>query len=312
MIPEDSVDQNTADIESSAMLAAVADAWIDLNRPTSESEYLMTNLAERYENMLSPFVPLYLAQADGQGIFLQLLIKQLARAQADIFALKSAVLGRDQLVLTKDWDYRDPLQAYSIALGETTEIFREFSYDSFVLPIDDSVLSLGWYDLEESGDSSWRWSGPGNNSSLLLPRLFEGKVRIDAKVAIFDISCMPEAGLISVNNMPVDCTFTPDEGSDTSGVVSFEVDLTGSNSAFFMLGFHVKNTMSPQERGDNDDARKLGICLYKLSFSTLDGGADKPALGKLLFATPVEPDEPAESVEEPATEESTTEEAASE
>ncbi|MBB3980843.1 hypothetical protein GGR44_000474 [Sphingobium fontiphilum] len=307
MIPEDSVDQNTADIESSAMLAAVADAWIDLNRPTSESEYLMTNLAERYENMLLPFVPLYLAQADGQGIFLQLLIKQLARAQADIFALKSAVLGRDQLVLTKDWDYRDPLQAYSIALGETTEIFREFSYDSFILPIDDSVLSLGWYDLEESGDTSWRWSGPGINSSLLLPRMFDCKVRIDAKLAIFDRSCLPESGLISVNNVPVDYSFTLDEGSDTIGVVSFEVDLTGSNSAFFMLGFHVKGTMSPQERGDNDDARKLGICLFKLAFSTLDGDAAKPVLGKL-----VKPAEPEAPVEEDAAEASAAEESAGE
>lgn len=259
------LDQIEKDVTLSDQLAQIADGWIDLTRPTTEGEYLMTGLAKRYEDLMLPFASLAGEGGASQTLLITLLIKQLARAQADIFALKSAVLGKDQLVLTRDWDFRDPLLAYSQSLGEAAAMMPDGSFDRFRLPIDESVIGFGWHDVERSDERIWRWSGPGLTSSLVLPKLFKSKAALSVEISLLRPSILPKDNFILVDRQPVGYELEFKEGSDTELTVRFDVE-TPPTSPFFMVSFNVAKTLSPSDEWGSTDTRELGICLNKIEF----------------------------------------------
>lgn len=265
---EDPRTQIAQDIETSAALATAADPWIDLQRPTTESEYLMTHLAQRYEDLFAPFLTAAAGDGDMQQMLLKLLVKQLARAQADIFALKSAVLGRDQLVLTRDWDYRDPLQAYYAALGDAAKSVALRSFNRYAMPLDQSILGFGWYPVEEANGSYWRWNGQGLTSGLMMPRFFDGTVQVEAAITVIRRDVLPEAGLVSVNGKPLEYDVQFAGADSRNAKILFKLDLSQDTSPFFMLEFRIARTASPQEEGGGNDTRQLGLCLLKLEFTT--------------------------------------------
>ena len=258
------LEQAAQDARLSGKLAEVSDAWIDLQRPGTEGEHLMQNLSQRYENLLGSFMGAGEVGPEARLLVMKLLIKQLARAQADIFALKAAVLGRDKLVLTRDWEYRDPLQAYYEALGEDAVVVQRRSFSRYNLPIDSSVMGFGWYESEERGAASWRWSGPGTSSGLMVPRLFEGPVRMEAGIKVLSRSVLPESGLISVNGKGMDYNLRAKEDDPEFATVSFDLDLGDDRSPFFMLEFKLAGTVSPNEQYGKSDTRQLGLCLLRL------------------------------------------------
>lgn len=260
----EALEQVAADVRLSGTLAEMADAWIDLQRPATEGEYLMENLARRYEELLGSFLGAAQAGPEAQHTVMKLLVKQLARAQADIFALKAAVLGRDKLVLTRDWEYRDPLQAYYDALGETATTAHPRNFSRYNLPLDSSIMGFGWYATEESGGNYWRWSGPGLASGLMVPRLFEGPVRMEARIKMLNRSVMPESGLVSINGRAMDYSLTFDDHDAAFATVGFDLDLGEDRSPFFMLEFKLAGTTSPKEEFGSADTRQLGVCLLRL------------------------------------------------
>jgi hypothetical protein len=258
------LEQTAEDKQLSAKLAETADAWIDLQRPATEGEYLMTNLARRYEDLLGGFVGLAQTDPEAQKMVMTLLVKQLARAQADIFALKAAVLGRDNLALTRDWEYRDPLKTYSVVLGKTARASLPSDFGRYAMPLDPSVMGFGWYPAEEENGHWWRWSGPGLVAGLLAPRLFEGPARMEAMVSAVDKTVFPASGLVTINDRPIDYTLEFADGDDVLAKLVFDVDLKDDQSGFFMLGFRVAATRSPYEKSGGYDNRQLGIGLLKL------------------------------------------------
>ncbi len=265
---EDPRTQVAKDIEASAALAAAADPWIDLQRPTTESEYLMTHLSQRYEELFTPFLAAAAGDGAMQQMLLKLLVKQLARAQADIFALKSAVLGRDQLVLTRDWEYRDPLQAYYAALGEAAKSVALRNFNRYAMPLDHGILGFGWYPVEEGNGSYWRWNGQGLTSGLMMPRFFDGPIRVEAAITVIHRDVLPETGLVSVNGKALPYRLHFADATTRNAKIAFDLDLGQDSSPFFMLEFRIARTFSPQEAHGGRDTRQLGLCLLAIEFTT--------------------------------------------
>lgn len=257
-------DVNQEDADMSSALSASADAWIDLQKPANESEYLMAHLASRYEELFSAYLTIENQDFSSQKNIITLLIKQLSRAQSDIFVLKSILLGRDKLALSRDWEYQDPLRSYINALGrDARKIASERSIYS--VPLDSTVIGFGWYPPNGEGAKAWRWSGPGLTSGLLIPRIFEDIVRIDAGIRVLKPDTIPETGMISIDGEKIDYTLNFSDSNMLVADLEFEFSFSEHSGPFFMMEFHVRDTVSSRELAQGDDSRLLGICLTSLT-----------------------------------------------
>ncbi len=247
-------------------LVESADAFIDLKRAGTESEYLMAALTERYEAMVVGYLAGATSNPQMLSKVLRLLTRQIARAQADIFVLKSAVLGRDKLVLTRDWEFRDPLQGVQESLADAFGRTPMLSAGAYAVSLDPSVVGYGWHDVEEKNGHYWRWSGPSLTSGLMLPRFFNVPVQVEVTYNVARRDVLPEDGGISVNGRPVAATIETTDG--VNGRIRFAIDLSKEVSPFFMMEFKVLRTVSPAQERGSKDSRELGICVRRIVFET--------------------------------------------
>jgi Holliday junction resolvase len=254
------------DRNASVRLAEETDSWIDLARVNSDGEWLMHHLSARYEDALATFLPAAQSDPNALQAVLQMLSRQLARAQADIFVLKSAVLGRDRMVLTRDWDYQDPLRNYRTLLGEDAGAAALSALGRYVLPLDDSILGFGWHPTERRNESVWRWSGPGLQSGLTLPRFFDGRVRIEIVFNQIKRDALAPAGAIRVDGAEVTYVVNFAENA-TGGKIIFDVELKGEKTPFFLLEFETTRTYSAHRELGTSDKREVGICIRQMAIS---------------------------------------------
>lgn len=249
-------------------LVEQADPWIDLQRAGSESEHLMRALADRFEAQVIPLLAGAAENPQMLSKMLRVFVRQLARAQADIFVLKSAVLGRDRLVLTRDWEFRDPLQRAQAAIVDAFGVMPLQGAEQFTLPLDPSVVGYGWHDTEEQDGKYWRWSGPGLTAGLMLPRFFDVPMKVEVSFNVLRRDIVPLGGGISVNGRPVEAVVDT-KGDGLSGTISFPLDITKETSPFFMMVFEVQRTASPAVEKGGKDTRELGICVRRIVFKTI-------------------------------------------
>ena len=251
----------------SGELIKAVDPWIDLQRPTSEGEYLMKNLASRYEGLMLPLVAASEQNEQSKFDMMKLLVKQLARAQADIFALKAAVLGRDRLILSRDWEYMDPLHSYYSSLGQdvTDSGFQQLG--QYRLRLDNSISGFGWHSAEDTPSDLIRWSGAELTCGLLIPRFFSGIVKAELPIRTLGPDILSAEGALLLNGKPLPYTLDGDV-PPASYRLSFEIDMVGNNQPFFMLEFRTNKTYSPADEFGADDHRQLGIGVSQLFLST--------------------------------------------
>ncbi|MFN4057752.1 MAG: hypothetical protein ACK4HW_06165 [Roseinatronobacter sp.] len=257
------------DDELSATLAQENDPWIDLSRAGSPKEALMPHLTERYAAMNTQHLLTAASNPAALTDVLRNLAWQLARAQADIYVLKSALLGRDKLVLTQDWDYRDPIatHARSFLEGGMREVWHKTG--QYSLPLDESLIGIGWHQPETNGQSTWRWSGPGLRSTLLIPRFLDGRIRMTLEFNMIKEGVLPESGGISFAGKPIGYSIQFNKGSTTQGRIETELDLNQPGKDMLPLEFHLNGTFSPAELLGKSDKRLLGISLRRISFAVL-------------------------------------------
>lgn len=256
------------DAEESLALAAAADPWIDLSKLGSEEEILMGHLADRFAEASEAYVAAIGSNPEALQAAIRFLARQLARAQADVFALKSAVLGRDRLLLTRNWEYRDPLEAHSRHLLQdgVKAMWRQLGrYD---LPLDAELIGFGWHAPEGNDKSSWRWTGPGLNSILLVPRFFEGRVVMRLTFRMLQEDVMPATGGLLVGGAEIPYELILNDRNPLNGKVEFELDLSSGDrggSAFLPVEIRLNATWSPHEVMGTSDKRQLGLCLQQAS-----------------------------------------------
>ncbi len=262
-----------ADVAASQAMAAASDPWVDLARAGSESEILMARLTDRFTEINKAYLATIGSDPAAMQGVLHLLARQLARAQADIFVLKSAVLGRDRLVLTQDWDYRDPLASHARLLSTDgmTAMWQRTGH--YRLPLDDSLMGFGWYPPEGNGRTVWRWSGPGTTSTLFVPRFFVGRIKVEIAFNSVRRGVMPAAGGLTADGTAVDYVLSHADDKTTHGKLEFTLDLGGvpaeaeGAAAFLPLEFALVRTYSPAQELGKSDKRELGICLREVTIS---------------------------------------------
>lgn len=260
--------------EEAAMTDALvtqADPWIDLQRASTESEYLMTALAQRYEAQMLPLLSGTTQDPQLLDRVLRILIRQLSRAQADIFALKSAVLGRDRLVLTRDWEFRDPLQSAQADMRDAFGMPTVSGTSRFSVPLDSTTMGYGWYAPEELNGAVWRWSGPGLTAGLMVPQVFDAPVTVEVAFSVLRRDVLPEHGGISVNGTPIIGSVVTDD-TGLNGTITFPLDIRAEVSPFLMFVFEVLQTTSPTFEDGSKDSRELGICVRQIVISAAGEG----------------------------------------
>lgn len=253
--------QSPADQTLASTLGDAADPWADLTRSTTSGEVLMKHLAARYEDMTRTALAGYMETPEQTRLAVGVLVKQLSQVQADVYALKSLVLGRDQLALTRDWDYQDPLNSHAALLGSSLEELQQETGEYYVLPNPGSLVGYGWHQVEEKGDSSWCWSGPETDSLLVIPRLFQGRVTITIDFNVIQRDVLPKEGVLSVEGRAVPYTLTYEGGESMVGSIEAMVDLSTSKGPTFALNIKLDKTHSPMDLWGKSDKRRLGLCL---------------------------------------------------
>lgn len=262
--------QSPADKATTSTLGAEADPWADLTRPGAEGDTLMTHLAARYENMTRNALAGYLDTPEQTHLAVEALVKQLSHVQADVFALKSLVLGRDKMALTKDWDYQDPLNSHAALLSSSVEALREDQGQYYVLPNPGSLVGYGWHQVEEKGDSSWCWSGPETQSLLSVPRLFQGNVKITIDFNVIQRDVLSEQGALEVDGVAVPYEVSYENDDSMVGVMTAQADLSVAEAASFALVLKLSSTYSPKELWGKFDKRYLGLCLHCVTVTKAD------------------------------------------
>ncbi|WOI58440.1 hypothetical protein [Palleronia sp. LCG004] len=241
-------------------MIAETEPHLDLSKVGNDAEFLMEHLAKRYEETLLPqMMDEDLPAGVERG--LRVLVRQLARAQADLFVMKSAVLGRDRLALTQDWDYVDPLRAQFDALGTDMAAMGPAAFGTYVLKPDESMLGFGWHETEQKGSSSWRWSGPAREAGIYLPNIAQTPCKL---VLVFDVlsrDVLPTGDFLTVDGAPVAHELT--WSGDLSGRIAIDL---ASDSPSFLLGISLARTVSPEKLGIGQDKRPLGLCLRRIRF----------------------------------------------
>ncbi len=241
-----------------------AEAHMDLRKPGQPGEQLMPHLANRYEEMTRAALAGHHGDVAAMERALDVLIRQLSVAQADLFALKSLVLGRDEMALTRDWDYCDPMEAHAALLGRSTVELRREQGAQYVIPTPASIIGYGWHSVEEKDDLSWCWSGPGRESLLLLPRLFTGAVEITLEITLLTRAVLPETGNLEVDGRNCAYQLQFDDDESTQAMLRVTADLNESETANFALKLSLSETLSPRDLWGKQDGRQLGICLKRL------------------------------------------------
>jgi hypothetical protein len=255
--------ESTSDTVASSALAAEVDRYIDMDKLNSDGERLMVHLAARYEEAICSLIPGGTSNGDAAHDMFRLLARQIARAKADIFVLKSALLARDKLVLTRDWNYEDPLAALSVGLGEDVRSVLLRSEGRHSVPITDRLVGFGWHQTERDGSRQWRWSGPNLTSGIMVPRIVSGVVVIEISFAVLKTDALPAQGGIRVDGKDVEYEVAYTE-TPTKGTIRLKADLSQSSAAFFALEFVLQRTYSPFEELGAEDYRQLGVCLLGL------------------------------------------------
>lgn len=129
----------------------------------------------------------------------------------------------------------------------------------------------GWYAAEGSNDHYWRWSGPTNSSTVLLPSLGGGKLRFDLKVKpINPDPAYAKALRVYVNGVeaPVGEIIPED-----STVLSFVMDVGPADPyEKLVLRLELPRSYSPNELNGAQDYRKLGLALFNCAVSIEEDG----------------------------------------
>lgn len=253
------------DQATSFVLGDEAEAHMDFRKQGQAGEKLMPHLAQRYEEMTQAALAGNRDDPAALNQVVNVLIRQLSVAQADLFALKSLVLGRDKMALTRDWEYSDPMQGHAALLGRNVEELRHEQGAHFVIPNPGNIIGYGWHPVEEKDNHSWCWSGPQTESLLLIPRLFTGPVDIEMDVNLLTSDVMPETASFEVDGVsyPYQILFSDD--IKTQATLRVQAEISADKSATFALKLALAETFSPHELWGKHDRRKLGLCLRRLT-----------------------------------------------
>jgi hypothetical protein len=225
-------------------------------------------LAQAFEAAMLPLVAdLDEVQPSTSGPLLSILVREVARLKADIFALKQSALGNR----AQAGFFRDPLAAIVTAHPAAS---KDFSLGlTFTLHLHDRVLGHGWYVEPRPDGTTWRWMGPHNTATLVLPTWGDGSYLFTAEVRAIIPSQL--AGIaVSVNDKAVSVAVRP--LNDLTANIEFSASVESSTNSFIFLKLEVPQTASPLLETGGEDTRSLGLGLDRVLITRTPNPAVAP------------------------------------
>jgi hypothetical protein len=178
-----------------------------------------------------------------------------------------AILGEYNDIDLALYDYARRLierRAFQISMRELT---RSGTYEipngSFEIAISDIIPGSGWYEHEQQGDVSWRWTGPGRYFTIEVPLRDDVSYRL--VITFGGLQALGPSDLAAeINDVPVELELQPEgRGYRCEFVVS--QTLLAQSSGFCRIRFDTRETtqLTPP------DIRALGISVRQIAFECL-------------------------------------------
>ena len=131
--------------------------------------------------------------------------------------------------------------------------------DRFDLDLRTDFVGSNWYGAEGGDVGGWRWSGPSTASTIVLPALGGGKLRIEVRFNTIIADPAYREGIRAYVNGD-EYALTPVDGTTEFYFIDAEIAATQAFDRM-VLRIEVPRTYSPAEAGGPNDPRKLGIGL---------------------------------------------------
>ncbi len=119
-------------------------------------------------------------------------------------------------------------------------------------------IGVNWYPVEQDGPLTWRWSGPNQHSTIILPSLGGGKLRVVLELTSGDgapietnLMCMLAGVQLVLANKP----------NTRVWVADVEIEQVPPLSQM-VLHFDVQKMFSPADSG-GQDRRQLGVAIWR-------------------------------------------------
>lgn len=136
------------------------------------------------------------------------------------------------------------------------------------LEVTGDALGFDWYASEGEPPNTWRWSGPSERPRFAIPLVHRNRVEIKLYVSEFITDRVRESLTIRVNGHRIKhVTRATQEGSRYQ--ITFIAKLNRARGS--VLELDMPETVSPEELGQSQDSRKLGLCLTKIEVSPVSG-----------------------------------------
>lgn len=194
----------------------------------------------------------------------ELLLLQLHQVQEELehYFLSSQDLSMKQKELEEKLDKKGEVPPYELS-GINIDLRK------------DSFEGGNWYYPEADG----RWSGPGLESSLLLPQLAVGKYEMLLDIVDAMQPSILQGLKMSLDDKPLEISFSK-KGTAFSRLIKkysmyptkakAYIDVKKESTKSSMLKLHFPEVVSPSEKGvDKKDLRKLGVRVKKVRINAV-------------------------------------------
>jgi hypothetical protein len=156
-------------------------------------------------------------------------------------------------------------RAFEVSMRELTRSgIYQVPTGSFEIAMPGIMPGSGWYQHEQQGDVSWRWTGPSRYFAIEVPMRKDASYRL---IMTFGGSQPPGPGDITaeVNDIPV-AFEPPQEGDGYTRELTIPRALLAQSSGFCRIRFDTRETtmLTPP------DIRALGISVRRIVFECLE------------------------------------------
>ncbi|MAK60223.1 MAG: hypothetical protein CMK09_04530 [Ponticaulis sp.] len=132
----------------------------------------------------------------------------------------------------------------------------------FTLVASDKMIGANWHPIEAKADRKWRWSGPGNTSTLVIPNLKGGKLQFSMRLNTppwIDLASEVE---FTIGRRRFLLTPSSEKGLWNATVVLPETE----ENQYVVLSIRVIDMKSPATV-PNFDKRQIGVAFHSLTIT---------------------------------------------
>lgn len=249
--------QASADATSKMILQN--DGAIDLAKVQGGAEALSKGLQSAFMATILPLIDEVPVSTGNAAPIMRALAERVAALEADLFLIKSCLSGQHRFIAGDADNYQDPIAALRMLGANAPGILDMGPGAEINLHLGREVLGHGWHEIESRGENRfWRWSGPGKQSTLVLPCLGPGSYQIEWNFEVLDRAVVDPLS-ISINSKQVDELKINWRNRNTGTVIVKATIPENYRTGYVFLAFEIAAVLRPSEMGSSNDQRPLGL-----------------------------------------------------